>query len=76
MRKNLPYLEEDESCAVNGTGPEDGCLVERDITLGANRLDVVLELLFILNEDTVLVGAALIKLKKIFDFVKYLDALY
>lgn len=63
MRMHLPYLEVCDSCAVKGTGPEDGCFIDSDITLETTRFDVVLGLLLILNEGTVLEGAVLMRLK-------------
>lgn len=59
----LPYLDDDESCAVNGKGPDDGCLVDTDIPLDETRLVAVLGVLDILKEGTVLAGVDLISLK-------------
>lgn len=65
MKTNLPYLDVGDSCAVNGTGPAGGCLVDNDITLGTTLLDVELELLFILKEGVVFAGGDLMRLKEI-----------
>lgn len=61
--KHSPYLDEDESWAVNDTGPGGSCLVDKDIPLGATRLVAVLGVLVILKEGTLLAGVVLIRLK-------------
>lgn len=65
MEINLPYLDEEDSCAVKGTEPDDGCLAERDMVLGTDRLDVELGELLIFRVGLVLVGAVRIRLKTI-----------
>lgn len=63
MKIYSPYLDDDDSWAVNGTGPDDGCLVDMDIPLDETRLVAVLGVFDILKEGTVLAGVDLISLK-------------
>lgn len=59
----LPYRDEQESCAVSGTGPGGGWRGARGVILDPARFGVVVGPLLILREGAVLLGVVRISLQ-------------